>query len=374
MGLGECAVEAMVNHANSLSHSANADFWRGKRVLVTGHTGFKGSWLALWLQQLGAIVTGLALPPNTQPNLFELTHLADGMSSYFCDIREVNRVKSIIADCRPEVVLHLAAQPLVLASYRDPVTTYASNIMGTVHVLDSLRGLDSIRVAVMVTTDKVYQNLEHARPYNEDDTLGGHDPYSASKAASEIVIAGYRDAFLQKQGVAVASARAGNVVGGGDWSEDRLIPDAVRAWQSGKILDIRRPLAIRPWQHVLEPLAGYLSLAEKLWYQPQLAGAYNFGPHLGEAASAKEVIQLARIAYGEGEVRYGNSTEGPHEAGWLVLETTKASALLAVHAKWHLAETVDRTIAWYRAQQAGADARSLCIAEIAAYQHCELQT
>lgn len=352
---------------------ANADFWRGKRVLVTGHTGFKGGWLALWLQQLGASVTGLALPPNTQPGLFELARVADGMNSHFCDIRAVDRVKAIISECRPEIVLHLAAQALVRASYRDPVATYASNVMGTVHVLDALRGLDSIRVAVMVTTDKVYRNLEHPYPYREDDALSGHDPYSASKAASEIVIASYRDAFLQEQGVAVASARAGNVIGGGDWSEDRLIPDAVRAWQTGQPLEIRRPQAIRPWQHVLEPLAAYLTLAEKLWHQPALAGAYNFGPHTHEAATVKEVIELARTAYGQGEVRYGDGSEGPHEAGWLALETAKARVALDVHAKWNLAETVARTMNWYRAQQAGADARALCLAEITTYQHSEAQ-
>jgi len=370
VGFGESAVEAMVNPKR---RPANADFWRGKRVLVTGHTGFKGGWLALWLQQLGASVTGLALPPNTQPGLFELARVADGMNSHFCDIRAVDRVKAIISECRPEIVLHLAAQALVRASYRDPVATYASNVMGTVHVLDALRGLDSIRVAVMVTTDKVYRNLEHPYPYREDDALSGHDPYSASKAASEIVIASYRDAFLQEQGVAVASARAGNVIGGGDWSEDRLIPDAVRAWQTGQPLEIRRPQAIRPWQHVLEPLAAYLTLAEKLWHQPALAGAYNFGPHTHEAATVKEVIELARTAYGQGEVRYGDGSEGPHEAGWLALETAKARVALDVHAKWNLAETVARTMNWYRAQQAGADARALCLAEITTYQHSEAQ-
>lgn len=202
MGLGESAVEAMVTSQRRPASfekgipCGHADFWSGKRVLVTGHTGFKGGWLALWLQQLGATVTGLALPPNTQPNLFELARLADGMNSHFCDIRAVDHVKAIISECRPEVVLHLAAQPLVRASYRDPVATYASNVMGTVHVLDALRGLGGVRVAVMVTTDKVYRNLEHPYPYREDNALGGHDPYSASKAASEIVIASYRDAFL----------------------------------------------------------------------------------------------------------------------------------------------------------------------------------
>lgn len=351
-------------------------FWHGKRVLVTGHTGFKGGWLVLWLRQLGAAVCGIALPPTTNPNLFELARVAEGIESYFCDIRDAERLAALVRAFRPEIVLHLAAQPLVRASYRDPLGTFSSNIMGTAHVLDALRGLDSVRVALMVTTDKVYRNLEQPYPYREDDALGGHDPYSASKAASEIVIASYRDAFLQAQDVAVASARAGNVIGGGDWSEDRLIPDAVRAWQADEMLDIRRPQAIRPWQHVLEPLHGYLTLAEKLWHHPELAGAYNFGPHTHEAATVKEVVELARQAYGKGDVRYGDGNSGPHEAGWLALETAKARVGLDVQPQWHLAETVTRTMAWYQAQHAGADARKLCLAEIEQYgskEACEAQ-
>lgn len=347
---------------------ASPAFWRGKRVLVTGHTGFKGGWLVLWLRQLGAMVCGIALPPPTNPNLFELARVAEGIESHFCDIRDSERLASLVRACRPEIVLHLAAQPLVRASYRDPLGTFSSNIMGTAHVLDALRGLDSVRVALMVTTDKVYRNLEQPYPYREDDALGGHDPYSASKAASEIVIASYRDAFLQAQDVAVASARAGNVIGGGDWSEDRLIPDAVRAWQADEILEIRRPQAIRPWQHVLEPLHGYLTLAEQLWLHPELAGAYNFGPHTHEAATVKEVVELARQAYGKGDVRYGDGSAGPHEAGWLALETAKARVGLGVQPQWNLAETVTRTMAWYQAQHAGADARELCLAEIADYE------
>jgi CDP-glucose 4,6-dehydratase len=309
----------------------------------------------------------MALAPNTAPSLYELAHLADGISSHFCDIRDSAALSQIVCNANPEIVFHLAAQPLVRASYRDPLGTYTTNVMGVAYLLDALRGLKNIRVAVMVTTDKVYRNNEWLYPYRETDTLGGHDPYSASKAASEVVIASYRDAYLAAQGVAVASARAGNVIGGGDWSEDRLIPDAVRAWQAATPLEIRRPQAIRPWQHVLEPLAGYLTLARKLWLQPELTGAFNFGPHAHEAATVRTVIEQARTAFGGGDVIYGNGSTGPHEAGWLALDTAKVRETLGFAPQWSLAETVNRTMAWYRAQQQGADARSLCEAEIAAY-------
>jgi CDP-glucose 4,6-dehydratase len=345
-----------------------ANFWQGKRVLITGHTGFKGGWLSIWLQRLGASVTGIALAPNTTPNLFELAHIEDGMTSHFCDIRDDSKLRQIVRDARPEIVFHLAAQPLVRASYRDPLATYATNVMGTANLMDALRGLVSIKVAVVVTTDKVYYNNEWIYPYRETDALGGHDPYSASKAASEIVIASYRDAYLKDQGVAIATARAGNVIGGGDWSEDRLIPDAVRAWQTETPLEIRRPQAIRPWQHVLEPLNGYLTLAQKLWHAPELAGAYNFGPHTHEAATVGEVIERARSAFGCGDVSYGDGNTGPHEAGWLALETGKAREKLNINAKWPLAETVKRTMVWYRAQKQGADARTLCESEITSYE------
>jgi CDP-glucose 4,6-dehydratase len=345
-----------------------ANFWHGKRVLLTGHTGFKGGWLALWLQKLGAEVVGIALAPNTLPNLFELAHVKSGMTSHFCDIRNASKLRQIVRDACPEIVFHLAAQPLVRSSYRDPLATYATNVMGTANLMDALRGLDSIKVAVMVTTDKVYCNNEWIYPYRETDGLGGHDPYSASKAASEIVIASYRDAYLKDQGIAVATARAGNVIGGGDWSEDRLIPDAVRAWQTLIPLEIRRPQAIRPWQHVLEPLHGYLTLAQKLWYHHELAGAYNFGPLTHEAATVREVIEQARTVFGRGDVIYGDGNTGPHEAAWLALETAKARETLKISAKWHLAETVRRTMVWYQAQYQGTDARSLCEAEITAFE------
>ena len=346
----------------------NLNFWRGKRVLLTGHTGFKGGWLALWLQRLGAEVVGIALAPNTQPSLFELANIGKGMKSHFCDIRDASRLSKIINKARAEIVFHLAAQPLVRASYHNPLTTYETNVLGSANVLDAMRDLDSVKVAVMVTTDKVYQNNEWLYPYRETDSLGGHDPYSASKAASEIVIASYRDSYLREQGVAVASARAGNVIGGGDWSEDRLIPDAIRAWEAKVPLEIRRPQAIRPWQHVLEPLHGYLTLAEKLWHVPNLAGAFNFGPHTHEAATVRNVIELARNAYGAGQVVYAEDSSGPHEAGWLALETAKARETLGIKSKWPLSETVNRTIAWYSAQQQGAEARDLCEAEITYYE------
>lgn len=344
------------------------DFWRGKRVLVTGHTGFKGAWLVLWLKQRGALVTGIALPPVTQPSLFELARVNEGIDHHFGDIRDANAVARTVRAARPEIVFHLAAQALVRLSYREPLQTFGSNVMGTAHLLDALRGLNGVRVAVMVTTDKVYHNREWHYPYREDEALGGHDPYSASKAASELVIASYRDAFLAEQGVAVASARAGNVIGGGDWSEDRLLPDAVRAWQAGQVLEIRRPEAIRPWQHVLEPLSGYMALAQQLWARPELAGAYNFGPAPNQAATVREVIEVARRAYGTGQVSYKNDSAGPHEAGCLTLEVAKARVTLGVKPRFELARAVHDTLDWYRAQHQGADARALCEAQIAAFE------
>jgi CDP-glucose 4,6-dehydratase len=365
MGFRQCSMEDLVMTGAVTSNSA---FWAGKRVLLTGHTGFKGSWLALWLNRLGAKVTAVSLPPIVEPNLFSLARIDELCQSHFCDVRDGDALFELIKAARPEIVLHLAAQPLVLTSYREPRDTFGTNMMGTVHVLDAVRRLDSVRAAVMVTTDKVYRNHEWPWPYREDDELGGKDPYSASKAASEIVIAGYRDAFLSAQGVAVASARAGNVIGGGNWSEDRLIPDAVRAWQAGRALDVRRPGATRPWQHVLEPLAGYLTLAQALWERPELAGAYNFGPDSGSVTTVRDLVEMARLAYGSGEVLYGDGSEGPHEAGMLALDVSKARAALGVTPRLALADAVRRTMYWYRARHHGANARALCETEIAAFE------
>ncbi|MDZ7804391.1 CDP-glucose 4,6-dehydratase [Thiohalophilus sp.] len=274
----------------------------------------------------------------------------------------------------PEIVFHLAAQPLVRASYQDPLATFATNVQGTAHVLDAVRGLNNVRVVVSITTDKVYRNLEHPFPYRESDHLGGHDPYSASKAASELVISSYRDAFLSQQGIAVASARAGNVIGGGDWAEDRLLPDAVRAWSSGRTLKSADLTRFDPGNMFSNPLAGYLRLAQQLHQQPEFAGAYNFGPQTHEAATVAEVINLARMAFGGGEVALGEGSEGPHEAGWLALEIAKARTILGVQPRWTLEQAVNRTMSWYQRQLAGESARDLCMADIEAYETaCEEQ-
>lgn len=347
--------------------TASPEFWRGKRVLLTGHTGFKGGWTALWLARMGAHVAGIALPPNTLPSLFEKLGLASLIESHLCDIRDREALARLVRATKPEIVIHMAAQPLVRASYREPVETFATNIMGTAHLLDALRGMAEPRAVVMVTTDKVYHNLERPYPYREDDALGGYDPYSASKGASEIVIASYRDSFLRAEGKAIASARAGNVIGGGDWSGDRLIPDAVRAWLSGKPLEIRRPQAIRPWQHVLEPVNAYLVLAERLWADASLAGAYNIGPHTHEAATVRAVIERARTGFPKAEVIYGDDTAGPHEAGWLALETALARTKLDILPRWGIGESVARTMAWYKAEAEGQSALALCDADLAAF-------
>jgi CDP-glucose 4,6-dehydratase len=345
-------------------------FWKDRRVFLTGHTGFKGAWLSIWLARLGAHVTGLALPPETRPSLFDLARVEELVAaSVLADIRDPDATRAAMRRARPDVVLHLAAQSLVRRSYARPVDSFATNVMGTVHVLDALRDAPEARVAVMVTTDKVYANREWVWPYREDDRLGGHDPYSASKAASELAIDSYRASFLAARGMRVASARAGNVIGGGDWAEDRLLPDAIRAWSRRSALEIRRPGSVRPWQHVIEPLASYLVLAERLWHGAAPEGAYNFGPAPQSAASVRDVVEIARGAWGEeAGVAWGDAGQGPHEAGLLVLETAKARDALGISPRWALREAVERSVAWYRRAAAGADARDLCLADIAAFE------
>jgi CDP-glucose 4,6-dehydratase len=352
-------------------------FWAGKRVLVTGHTGFKGSWLTLWLERLGAQVHGIALPPPTgAPSLFTLAQVAQHTHSHLADIRDAEALARLVRQCNPDIVFHLAAQALVRESYQHPAATFATNVQGTVNVLDALRHTPNTRCVVAVTTDKVYDNQEWAYPYRETDALGGHDPYSASKAACELVIDSYRKSFFVANNVCISSARAGNVIGGGDWSADRLIPDAVHAWSQHQTLHVRRPNAIRPWQHVLEPLHGYLVLAEKTWHNPSLTGAYNLGPLPHEASTVRQVLQLAQAHWAASPadaptttpLHFAEQAEGPHEAGLLALDTARARHLLGVVPRWPLATAVARTLSWYRQQLGGADARQLCEADLDMYE------
>lgn len=342
----------------------SAAFWSGKDVLVTGHTGFKGAWLSFWLRRLGANVAGIALRPKTEPNLYSLIEDAMAMESHLCDINDSASIARLLNQIRPQIIFHLAAQSLVRPSYIDPLLTWKSNVMGTAHILDGMREVDTVRVAVMITTDKVYRNQEWPYPYRENDILGGHDPYSASKAACEILIDSYRNAYLADRQVAVASARAGNVIGGGDWSDDRLVPDAVRSWLNGKPLQIRRPDSIRPWQHVLDPLGGYMLLAERLWKDAGLSGAYNFGPESHQAVTVRQVVEMARAGQADWMVEYDERPSGPHEAGRLSLEIARARGLLGFSPRWALDEAIQRTMEWYRGLHSGLKAHLLCKRDI----------
>lgn len=365
MGLRTGALEAVEMMGTAVPSPA---FWRGKRVLLTGHSGFKGGWLTLWLHALGADVTGLGLPPDTTPNLFTAALIDTVCRSRFCDIRDSATTREVVRDANPDIVFHLAAQPLVRTSYRYPVETFGTNVMGTVHVLQALRELPSVRAAVMVTTDKVYATREWMWPYREDDALGGRDPYSASKAAAEMVVGAFRESFLAAQGVGVATARSGNVIGGGDWAEDRLIPDAVRAWHDGRALELRQPNAVRPWQHVLDPLAGYLALAQALCEGRCTAGAFNFGPDTRESATVGQVAEMARAAFGKGEIILTELGPQPHETGLLTLEPAKARAVLGVASRFDLVQAIERTMRWYREAASGGDARRLCLDDIAEWE------
>lgn len=340
-------------------------FWEGRRVLVTGHSGFKGAWLTLWLHRLGATVVGVSLPP-TEPSLFTAAAIGDLCESVWCDIRQPEPLRDVVRTFRPDVVFHLAAQALVRPSYADPIGTWHTNVMGTAHVLEAIRD-SGTTVCVVVTTDKVYRQEEEARPFTERDPLGGHDPYSASKAACELLTESYRLSFLGRA-VAVATARAGNVVGGGDWGRDRLIPDAIRAWQAGVPLVVRRPEAVRPWQFVLEPLHGYLRLAERLWDEPGLAGAYNFGPSVSQRVSVREIVALALEGHGSGDVEFASTPDALHEAALLSLDSSAVERVLGSGVRWSPEEAVRRTIAWYTRAACGSSARALCEADLQAFE------
>lgn len=348
----------------------NPSFWHGRRVLLTGHTGFKGGWLGLWLQMLGAEVQGYALPAPTSPSLWQAARLAERIPGTLADIRDSDCLANTVKQFQPEVVLHLAAQPLVRASYASPADTYATNVMGTVHLLEAVRQCSTVRAVVVVTSDKCYDNCEWPWPYREQDSLGGHDPYSSSKACVELLCASWRASFLQGSGTQLATARAGNVIGGGDGSPDRLVPDALRAWERGETLVLRYPHATRPWQHVLEPLHGYLLLAQALAEgQDHAAAAWNFGPDTHGVASVAEVVgQLSALWPGPAAWRAEVPAQQPHEAGLLALDSAKARRLLGWRTRWTLAQALDRTVAWHSAWRAGADMQVFTRAQIAAFQ------
>ena len=348
-------------------------FWNGKRVFLTGHTGFKGSWLALWLQHLGADLTGYALNPPTDPSLFQKADVAACMHSVIGDLRDRPRLTTSMQSAEPEVVFHLAAQPLVRHSYADPVGTYETNVLGTIHLLEAVRQTPSVRAVVVITTDKCYENKEWIWPYRETDPLGGYDPYSSSKACAEIVTGSWRDSFFNparyaEHHVALASARAGNVIGGGDWASDRLIADIVRAFSSGRTLEIRNPAATRPWQHVLEPLRGYLTLAEKLHTDgPRFASAWNFGPRYTDAQPVEWIVRYISSRWGSATNWTVDSDEHVHEAQMLKLDWSKAHAALGWQPVLSLPEALDYTLEWYQRESAGGRARELCLEQIASY-------
>lgn len=343
-------------------------FWEGKRVLLTGHTGFKGSWTALYLKKLGANVTGVGLPPNTTPSLFELLDLENKVRSFYCDIRHHSKFTDVVKKCDPEIVIHQAAQALVRESYRNPVCTHSTNIMGSVNLLESLRHLDSVKVVIMVTTDKVYENVAAPLGYGENDTLGGHDPYSASKAASEIIISSYRKSFFEQKGVAIATARAGNVIGGGDWSRERLVPDIIRNLNDPKKLTIRSPEAVRPWQHVLEPVNGYLMLAKKIWEEPEYAGPYNFGPDTDDIKSVRDVVEATKFYIPDFDVEYGQEKADFRETDYLRLQISKAQDVLGFRPKWPFDRAIRQTLMWYVGYLANEDASLLCLNDLKAFE------
>ena len=355
-------MDGQASHAMTV----NPDFWRGKRVFLTGHTGFKGSWLSLWLQSLGAEVHGLALAPSTSPNLFTVARVAKGLTSNIMgDIRDLVTVQKAMSSAQPDIVIHMAAQPLVRLSYAGPVETYATNVMGTVHVLEAARQIKSVKSIVVVTTDKCYDNKEWAWGYREDEPMGGHDPYSSSKGCAELVTGAYRLSFLQSQGKAVATARAGNVIGGGDWAADRLVPDILRAFEQNQPVIIRNPHATRPWQHVLEPLSGYLSLAEELYTQGQaFAEGWNFGPKDDDVRSVKWIVEYMSRAWAQGASWQEDNFEHLHEANYLKLDISKAKARLGWQPRWPLASALEHINDWHRAWLANEDMNQQCLIQI----------
>ncbi len=360
MGVGQRSLEGL---------EVIPGYWRGKRVFVTGVTGFKGAWLGLWLKQMGAPVRGYSLPPPTSPSLFERARMADQVDWIEADVGDLPRLTHELDEWKPEVVFHLAAQSLVRVSYEKPLETFETNVMGTAKVLEAVRNAPSVRAVIAVTTDKCYENREWIWPYREVDALGGHDPYSASKACAELVTASYRQALLGDSDAAIATARAGNVIGGADWANDRLVPDIVSAIVGHRPAAIRNPASVRPWQHVLEPLSGYLTLAEHLLAQGKPFGeAWNFGPSSDSIQPVSTVAsELCRV-WGEGASWTHDATEHPHEAGILALDSSKARSRLGWSPRLDYREAIRWTVEWYKAFHAGGDARTLTLEHIRRYE------
>ena len=350
----------------------NADFWRGKRVFLTGHTGFKGGWLSLWLQAMGAEVHGYALRPPTETNIFTVAQVGQGMaSSVIADIRDGGQLRSAMNLANPEIIFHLAAQPLVRYSYSHPAETYEVNVMGTVNMLEAVRATPGVKAIVNVTTDKCYENREWVWGYRENEAMGGFDPYSSSKGCAELVTSAYRQSFLAPAGIALASARAGNVIGGGDWAADRLIPDFLRAMDAAETLNIRSPQSTRPWQHVLEPLSGYLTLAERLYADGQtFAEGWNFGPSDEDARPVRWIVE--RMAEMREDVRWQcDETPQPHEANYLKLDSSKAHGRLGWQPRWRLKTALQKTLDWHKAWRNGEDMRQVTLAQVAGYRSHE---
>lgn len=351
-------------------------FWKNKKVFITGHTGFKGSWLCVWLHTLEVEVTGYALAPHTEPSLFDLCKIDKFVNSTIADIRDGNLLSKALLAAAPEIVIHMAAQPLVRDSYKYPVDTYAINVMGTVNLFEYVRRCKSVRAVVNVTTDKCYENKEWVWGYRENEPLGGYDPYSSSKACSELVTAAYRNSFFNPKDyanhhVALASARAGNVIGGGDWANDRLIPDCVRALLKGEKIIIRNPNAIRPWQHVLEPLSGYLVLAKELYdHGPEYAEAWNFGPDDNNAKPVEWIVQKMCSKWGDDASYEIDKGEHPHEAHFLKLDCSKAKGRLGWYPRWSLEKAIDSIINWTKAYKENKDLWDKCIEQIEDYSRC----
>ena len=351
----------------------NPTFWAGKRVFVTGHTGFKGSWLSLWLQEMGALVKGYSLPAPTTPSLFEEAKVWEGLSSEEGDIRDFTHLRQAMNDFKPEVVFHMAAQPLVRLSYDEPMETYSTNVMGTVYLLEAVKQVGGVKAVVNITSDKCYENREWVWGYREDEAMGGYDPYSNSKGCAELVASSYRQSFFNsnkyaEHGCALASVRAGNVIGGGDWADDRLIPDILLAFAKKEKVEIRSPYAIRPWQHVLEPLSGYLTVAEKLYTDgPEFAEGWNFGPKEEDAQPVEVIVNQLSQLWGDGAEWFLSQDVHPHEAHYLKLDCSKARMRLNWQPVWSLETTLEKIVSWQKAWLNGEDIKACTINEIKEY-------